>query len=85
MSNYNCIVCSKEFDPLAECDEVSTEINQTQFKVCMNCISLSDPVEGYAEVKKIISWYKNESIFKKIKKDKNALQDMFSADEYSEE
>lgn len=66
--NINCIVCAKEFDPNLLDDEVSSEINVTNFKICKECIDKSDPLEGYKDIKKIIAWYTDKKSFKSLLK-----------------
>jgi len=60
--NCNCIVCAHEFNS-KELENIS-HLNSTKFKICQNCINLSDPSEDYKQAKEIISSYlKNEEAY----------------------
>lgn len=53
----NCIVCAEEFDTSELHSEALSKINSTKFKVCENCLALSNPEEDYREVREIVNSY----------------------------
>ena len=58
MSNYNCIVCAYEFKSDEMHNIKLSSNNVTKFKICGNCLNLSDPQNDYQEVKSIIDAFK---------------------------
>lgn len=55
--SHNCIVCATEFDPDELHNVKLSEINVTRFKICENCLNLSNPENDYQEVKSIVKTY----------------------------
>ena len=57
MSNYNCVVCAHEFN-IDELHSIKLSSNNvTKFKICNNCLNLSDPTNDYQEVKNVVDAY----------------------------
>ncbi len=62
--SHNCIVCADEF--ISSDDELHSEalskINTNSvYKVCSNCLTMSDPAEDYKEVRNIVQSYLDSS------------------------
>jgi uncharacterized protein YpuA (DUF1002 family) len=55
--NTNCIVCADEFNPDELQNVVLSKINFTNFKICQNCLEMSDPADDYKQAKDIINQY----------------------------
>jgi hypothetical protein len=57
-TNYNCFVCAKEcdYDELHS-DASLQDINVTNFKICHDCLNLSNPDNDYQEVREIVNSY----------------------------
>ncbi len=66
MKSYNCIVCAEEFDEADMQGVALSNINFTKFKICKNCLELSDPEDDYKSAKEIINSYLRPSSLDEI-------------------
>ncbi len=66
-SNCNCIICAQEFNPNDSLSEKLSDINFTNFKICLACLEISDPTNDYSEVRDIVNTYLKYSSSKEDK------------------
>lgn len=62
----NCIVCATEFEPIEAKGTVSSLINNTNFKICENCLNACDPHDDYIQARNIVNSYLNFSEVKNL-------------------
>lgn len=55
--SHNCIVCAEEFNPDDLHNVKLSEINFTRFKICEDCLNLSDPTDDYQSARDIVNEY----------------------------
>ena len=56
-TSCNCVICAKEFDPSELQSLALSKINITKFKICDECLEMSDPTDDYKEACEIINSY----------------------------
>jgi hypothetical protein len=66
-SNCNCIICAQEFNPNDSLNEKLSDINISNFKICISCLEISDPSNDYSEVRDIVNTYLKYSSSKETK------------------
>ncbi len=60
--SYNCFVCAKECNYDEDLhSSASLQVNPIRFKICENCLSLSNPDDDYGEVRQILEIYSDLS------------------------
>lgn len=62
----NCIVCAREFDENELQSVALSNINVTKFKICQNCLDISDPSDDYRQAREIVYSYLKYSESKTI-------------------
>lgn len=65
-ASCNCIVCAQEFDPNELQSVALSKINITNFKICLACFDISDPVDDYFQARKIVNSYLESTTAKNL-------------------
>lgn len=64
----NCILCGEEFNDNELYDLVPSLTLDVRFKVCKNCLKISNPDDDFRQARDIIKSYLEFSTLKEIKK-----------------
>lgn len=76
MDSFNCSVCGKE-DEMSNFNKIALN-KKSNFKICLACLSISDPKDGYEQAKQLIKSYKKfVEQYSNLKESKEILDSLF--------